>query len=311
MSFSSELKGDLVKLRVKGAPLRRAVFYGLVQSCGQLCITRGGLLVRLKTESLPVARYAASLAGGLYGLDARLELAQRAHRACPLSVVSLSGEALEKALAESGALARGENGAVLVRRVPEAVQNSDEARRAFLRGCFLGCGSCADPARAYHLELVCENAELARCLTELAAGYEIQARIAARKGRFAVYIRGDAVSAFLALIGAPTAALALESTRVEKDLRNYVNRTSNCETANIGKAVDAAIAQLDAIETIEARMSLEELPQPLYEAARLRLSAPMASLQELADMAEIGKSGMNHRFQRLIAIAKELSDEAF
>ena len=40
----------------------------------------------------------------------------------------------------------------------------------------------------------------------------------------------------------------------------------------------------------------------------LRLQHPEATLQELADIAEIGKSGMNHRFSRLIAIAEEYGD---
>ena len=53
-------------------------------------------------------------------------------------------------------------------------------------------------------------------------------------------------------------------------------------------------------------MPLTDLPAPLYEAARLRLAHPDATLQELADLAEIGKSGMNHRLARLMRLAAEL-----
>ena len=53
--------------------------------------------------------------------------------------------------------------------------------------------------------------------------------------------------------------------------------------------------------------NLSELPAPLYEAARLRLAHPDATLQELADLAEIGKSGMNHRLARLMRLAAELT----
>ena len=35
-------------------------------------------------------------------------------------------------------------------------------------------------------------------------------------------------------------------------------------------------------------MPLTDLPAPVYEAARLRLQYPDATLQELADLAEIG-----------------------
>ncbi|MDO4572637.1 MAG: DNA-binding protein WhiA, partial [Clostridia bacterium] len=90
--------------------------------------------------------------------------------------------------------------------------------------------------------------------------------------------------------------------------RNYVNRKSNCETANIGKTVDAALMQVRAIETIERTVELNRLPAPLYEAAMLRLNHPDATLQELADLAEIGKSGMNHRLTRLLNMAREIED---
>ncbi len=84
------------------------------------------------------------------------------------------------------------------------------------------------------------------------------------------------------------------------------NRTNNCDTANIGKTVNASTLQRQAIEIIEERMGLDRLPAPLYEAATLRMNHPEATLQELAEMAEIGKSGMNHRLERLIRIAREI-----
>ena len=139
-------------------------------------------------------------------------------------------------------------------------------------------------------------------------GCSVDARFTARRGQCVVYLRGDGVTDFLALIGASAAVLEVENVRTERDLRNYVNRRSNCETANIGKTVDAGLLQLRAIETIEDAMRLERLPAPLYEAARLRLAHPDATLQELADMAEIGKSGMNHRYARLLAIAEEIKN---
>ena len=82
------------------------------------------------------------------------------------------------------------------------------------------------------------------------------------------------MAGFLALVGASAAALSFEDTRAVRDYRNYLNRRNNCETANIGKTINAGLDQLRAIEAIEARMPLSELPAPLYEAARLRLAPP-------------------------------------
>ena len=87
-----------------------------------------------------------------------------------------------------------------------------------------------------------------------------------------------------------------------------MNRTSNCDTANIGKTVNASVDQRNAILRIEEKIGLWSLSAPLLEAALLRLNHPEATLSELAALAEIGKSGMNHRLNRLIALAEELKE---
>ena len=53
-------------------------------------------------------------------------------------------------------------------------------------------------------------------------------------------------------------------------------------------------------------MPEDALPGSLREAAELRMNHPDATLSELAEMAGIQKSGMNHRLARLIRMAEEL-----
>jgi DNA-binding protein WhiA len=110
----------------------------------------------------------------------------------------------------------------------------------------------------------------------------------------------------LALIGANAFALELENVRVEKDMRNYINRTSNCVTANLDKQVVASLRQRAAIDVIEKHVGTRSLPASLQQAAQLRMAHPDATVQELADMAEIQKSGMYHRLDRLMKLAEEL-----
>ena len=56
---------------------------------------------------------------------------------------------------------------------------------------------------------------------------------------------------------------------------------------------------------------LETLSEPLQKAARLRLSLPEVSLAELCRFSEekITKSGLNHRLQKLLAIAEKTKEE--
>ena len=304
MSFSSSAKEDLVKIRLRSDSCRLAQLAGIIHTCGALTLGRGrGVL--FTTETLAVGKLIVSLATGLYTLEPMIELSERERRR-PLTLVSLLGDDAERMLADTGLLL-SENGEFRIgETVPPQLLEDEECRRSFLRGAFLGSGSCTNPYRGYHLEIIARSDAFASQLRTVLSGFGPEAKTMLRREKPVVYLKGDDVSAFLALIGASNSALNFESARAERDFRNYVNRKTNCETANIDKTVNAATEQTLAIELIEERMGLNRLPAPLYEAALLRLNHPEATLQELADLAEIGKSGMNHRLARLVRIAKEI-----
>ena len=307
MSFSSSAKEDLVKIRLKTDSVRLAALSGLVHTCGALTIGRGRGAI-FSTETLAVGKLIVTLATTLYQLEPTIELSERERRH-PLTLVTLTGDDAEKLLLDTGLLLNNAGEFSIGEVVPTHLIADDECRRAFLRGAFLGSGSCINPYRGYQLEIVARSGAFADQLKNILALYGPEAKTMLRREKPVVYLKGDDVSAFLALIGANGSALKFESARAERDFRNYVNRTTNCETANIEKTVYASTEQISAIELIEEHTGLNRLPAPLYEAALLRLNHPEATLQELADLAEIGKSGMNHRLSRLVRIAKEFRHE--
>ena len=96
------------------------------------------------------------------------------------------------------------------------------------------------------------------------------------------------------------------SAKVEKDMRNIVNRRVNCEAANVGKTAYAALDQIRAIEKLEKLGILETLSEKLRETARLRKENPEISLSELAEMMNppVSKSCLNHRLRKLVKLAK-------
>ena len=73
----------------------------------------------------------------------------------------------------------------------------------------------------------------------------------------------------LTFMGAGGAAMRIMDQRMYNDMRNKTNRLSNCETANMGKTVQAAVQVRLAIEMLEEAGALETLPKPLQQAARL------------------------------------------
>jgi len=307
MSFSIEIKEELCRIRVRNRACRLAELAGLTQTCGSLRISRTPS-VFYQSESAAVIRRTALYANELYAVEATMGMREQEHRKRPLSVVTLIGEDCRKLLIDTGTLTETQDGVSFDKRIPEELIADEELKRCFLRGAFLGAGSCNDPSRGYHLEIAAHTEAFAQALCDLISEFYLSAKTAERRSRLFLYLKGEDVSGFLALVGASKAALRFEDVRTEKDFRNYINRRSNCETANIGKTVTAGLAQVQAIELIEEHMLLSELPAPLYEAARLRLQYPDATLQELADRAEIGKSGMNHRLARLLAIAREYEE---
>ena len=112
----------------------------------------------------------------------------------------------------------------------------------------------------------------------------------------------------MTLIGAPVAAMHVMSAKLEKDLRNSVNRRLNCDSANLDKAVLAAQEQMEAIRTLQAAGLLDQLPDKLQLTAALRLENPELTLSELAEVFDppVSKSCLNHLLRKLLELAKSV-----
>lgn len=182
-------------------------------------------------------------------------------------------------------------------------------RRAYLRGAFLSRGSITNPEKTYHLEIVTEQTLVAEKIQGTLLSLDLDAGIIQRQGSLVVYLKdGQLIVNLLNLMGAHSALLRFENVRVMKDMRNQINRLVNCETANVDKTVRAALAQIEDIQVIDARLGLENLPAKLRDVARARLQNPYASLQELGDSLspKLSKSGVNYRIRQLKKKAQEL-----
>ena len=102
--------------------------------------------------------------------------------------------------------------------------------------------------------------------------------------------------------------LALENTRIEKEVVNKAQRLMNCDSANADRTVNAAEKQIAAINKLKDSGMLGALSDRLIEVAELRIEHPEASLTELGEMMEppLKKAGVNSRLQRIIEAAKNV-----
>ncbi|MFL0196061.1 DNA-binding protein WhiA [Clostridium sp. WILCCON 0269] len=196
--------------------------------------------------------------------------------------------------------------------IPKNIIESEELKRFYIKGAFLGGGSISNPEKTYHLEFVTHNSEYAKELSKLINGYGLNSKVIQRKSSFIIYLKeGEQIVDLLNIIGAHASLLELENIRIIKEMRNNVNRLVNCETANLSKTVNASVRQSESIKLIQKEIGLNRLPANLREIAQLRLKYPDESLKELGEMLnpKVGKSGVNHRLRRIEKIADELRKE--
>lgn len=179
---------------------------------------------------------------------------------------------------------------------------------SFLRGAFLMAGTVAGPDKKSHLELKSGHQSLAGEETSLLLDFGLSPKLAHRGGTCLLYFKDSAsVEDFLTRIGAPHAAMALMEAKVEKNLRNTINRQVNCETANLVKTADAAARQIAAIRAVLDTRGEEAFPENLRETVHLRLAYPTDTLAELAQRFDppISKPGLSHRLKKITEFASK------
>ena len=193
-------------------------------------------------------------------------------------------------------------------RVNHGNFEDDECYHAFLRGAFMSCGSLSDPNKGYHLEFVVQHNKLSNDLLKILNDLGLSAKYILRKYSHVIYIKGsENIEDLLTMMGAPNSSLHLMGIKVQKDVRNKINRKMNFESANMSRAIEAGLAQVEAIEIIEKKQGLDSLTDELKELAILRKENPDMSLKELgaALSVPISRSGVNHRLEKLMTIAEK------
>lgn len=186
-------------------------------------------------------------------------------------------------------------------------------KRAFLRGAFLMLGSVNDPAKSYNLEFYTGSNSAVRYVSEALGELTEDIKINVRKDSTPIYFKDSQVIVdILAAMGAGVSVLNYENQRILNETRGRINRRVNCEIGNLRKVATAGAHQAENIRIIDEKLGIDNLPDSLKEIARLRLDNPEMSLVELGSRLStpLGKSGVNHRMQKLIAMAGELKEQS-
>ena len=190
-------------------------------------------------------------------------------------------------------------------------ENKKDCRKSFFRGLFISSGNISDPKDAYHLELVISDEETAREIKDTAHAENIFLKYVKRRNKHVLYLKSsEQIEDFLYYIDAPKISFDLMETKILKEVRNNANRVTNFEHANLGKTSKASAQQINAINFIIQQGKFDLLPEELKQTADLRLENIEMSIQELGEISEpkVSKSGIKHRMQRIINIARDLKE---
>ena len=316
VNFTREIKREIVRRGIENACCRTAALSAFLRVTGSVLRSGPRIGFEFVTESERTAEFVIGMLEDLFGAELKVVRAEADVRSGRDRLVfqCLSDRSFY-ILCELGIAERTGDAISLKMDIDRYMIENDCCKRAYIVGAFLGSGSCTlpkivDARSGYHLEIVFSGQKIADSFLELLARYEILAKYVERKGTYVVYLKNlGAISDFLDLVGAEGALQKLNALVGEKEERNRINRVANCLQKNYDKSVLASVRQIRAIETIAAAVGLQELDEPLREAAQARLADKEASLKELAERLGVTKSCLNHRLRRLVKMAEELSGE--
>lgn len=297
MSFSSQVKNELVKIEYEHNCCKKSLLYGMALFAKVFSFRK----IMFQTENESIVLLFKNLIKELCNVDTTI-------------IVSPSGKSFTIDIEDGAAAARimnyfGHAVHETSLKINASNFSCPKCQNAFFAGVFLSCGSISSPEKNYHLEFTVPYLNLSKSFVTHLQEMELAPKFTNRKGYNIIYFKeSEAIEDCLYLMGASGSMFELMNIKIVKEIRNSANRKANCETANIEKMVQAASPQIQAIFKIKEKKGFDFLSDALREMAEVRLENPDISLNELAMLFDppLSKSGVNHRLKRIVDIAKEL-----
>ena len=281
MSFTAEVRDELARCEPECEYCDLSTLAALTRVSGTLSLAGSGRYrLTVATETGAVARTMITLTHRILKLKTEFTVRKSVLHKVRNYLITLPDQPdLDKALVLLGILDRRGG---LVAGVPRHIVARPCCRLAYIRGALIAGGFVADPRGDFHLEIAVQGEQYARGLCDLLEQIGVHARVNARRGSFAVYIK------------------SAEEIAV-KLVKNDVNRRVNAELANQTRSAGAAQHQLALIDELEQRGLRDTLPDALAVFCDLRERYPDLSLRDLGEMADppLSKSALYHRVLRL------------
>ena len=201
-SFAASMKEELLHAVPKHKLCQKAELCAEVQVSGSLVISYGSLCLRIATENAGLARklYTDIKAATGERVTILTRENKKLQRRDTLMLDLCGRDIVLPFLSDLGIYQSGD----FLRTLPESYTRTC-CKRSYLRGLFLACGSITNPDKAYHMEWVLHDEEMAQNVQVLLAELNIDAQISRRKQQYVIYLKdAEGIAQTLAQIGAHT-----------------------------------------------------------------------------------------------------------
>lgn len=302
MSFSSEAKTELCKVRTDRTCCAVAECYGILLYCSTFSPSE----IRIITASRDFAERIPKLFRKAFGLA--FDVLPGGSSAGKFIFLITDSKKIDSIFSAFGL----DSDRTLTHHINLAVLEEDCCKISFIRGVFLAGGSVTDPEKHFHLELTTPHHAVSRETDSILLDLGFSPRSAERKSNSLLYFKqADLIADFFTSIGASTTAMNIMTAKVDREMRNTITRRVNCDSANADKVVNAAQEQIDAIHRYASRFGLETLPEALQATAYLRITNPEASLADLSQLSypPVSKSCLSYRLKKIMELADRSEQE--
>lgn len=320
MSFSRQSKEEILKTDIEDDAAALSFLSGLIHSCGEIEKKNNKIFIKIISDVEKLFGFCQKIIKRLYGDDVEAEVGENYNiNKNTFYEISFEVEKFKRLFMDIGIIDFSD-GLSFNFDIDKNLLLEDDSKRAFVKGVYIGASTSSiklssdtyqSCGSGYHMEFVSQSHKFLLDFSSILAEYNIIGKIFERKNSFVLYIKDvNTIQDLLALVGANESVLNLSNEMITRELRNKVNRQVNCINANINKTVEASLKQVVAINTIINTIGLDSLSEDLQEVAVLRLANQEESLDELLKLSTIKltRSGLNHRFRKLLKIAKTLEE---
>ncbi len=289
MSFTTEIKRELVR----SVPRTREEGLALLQAILFCCGTERESGFSFVSENESVAAYVIGIFEGV-------------------GICTTLTEAVRDPKHDRDKLTfsyTGEDAAARLFEIASVPIRSDGCAHAYLKGAFLGGGSCVLPRgenkSGYHLEFVFPRLADAERLLAASERFHLLCGLIERGEKYVAYCKNrEGIADYLSVLGAENALRTLERTAAARDESNNRNRLENCMAGNIDRSMTASARQIRFLSSLQ-EAELLSLPPDLRETAAARIHNPTLSYSELAALLGISRSSLQRRLDKLMSLQGE------